>query len=134
MVDGRQTCRFFNLDGTNPCKGRRFLPSTVQNSLKFGRFVPLVAFVGGAYGLLDPHTSDAATGPIPRRKPDSSVPTPSSINRRAPKEHGSSTVTVKGVSRFEPWGSGRSGSSGGFSGPNGIYATLDPADWKRDCP
>lgn len=134
MVDGKGHCRFFNPDGTNPCKGRRFLPSTVENSLKFGRLVPLVAFFG-AYGQLQhPPPSDAATASIPRRKPDSAVPAPSSINRRAPKEHSSPTVTDKGVYRFEPWGSGRSGGSGGFSGPNGIYASIDPADWKRQHP
>lgn len=134
MVDGKGHCRFFNPDGTNPCKGRRFLPTTVQNSLKFGRLVPLVAFFG-AYGQLQHSTpSDAATAPIPRRKPDSDVPAPSSINRRAPTEHGRSDVTVKGVPRFEPWGTGQGGDTGGFSGPNGIYAPLDPADWKRQHP
>ena len=130
MVDENKHCLFFNVKGYPLVIENSPIQISVKVASEFGCFHPMLAVIGGMQH--DSWTGHTDSTPLSGWRSASNTPYKTLRNGSEKRFHPAHTKDA--VPRFEPWRTAHKNGIGGFSGPNGIYAAIDPAAWNNHRP
>ena len=123
MVDENRYCLFFNVKGHPLVLENSPIQISVKVASQFGCFHPMLAVIGG----MQFDTKIGPTDSTARSGWRTASHSPYKTRRNGSEKRFHTDQHKDAVPRFEPWGTDHANGIGGFSGPNGIYAVIDPA-------